>query len=270
MEGIRSYDGVNIDDTVLFANTLFPIFRKNMRVIRFWLVSMILPVQAKQFPFKLLSTAPELCRSPQLGSHWAAVTTGFSGTDDLSLLLPPTIVQENIESLQQTNGIQLRNLLREENNQYFHLVVDDDATSEIIHRTLKTTQEKSCINVVLDAGALLLQKSNSAFVKAWLQKRPDMEAGAFFEGSTIFVLRKDGMLMKFKSSPYCTDISKCLLYLDDIHTRGSDFRLPLTTRAILTLGKGMEKDKFLQACMRMRQLGHGQSILFVASREVNR
>lgn len=92
----------------------------------------------------------------------------------------------------------------------------------------------------------------------------------FFEGSTVFVLTQEGNMAKFNSSPYCNDMSKCLLYLDDIHTRGSDFRLPLTTRAVLTLGKGIQKDKFVQACMRMRQLGHGQSLRFVASREVNR
>ena len=33
----------------------------------------------------------------------------------------------------------------------------------------------------------------------------------------------------FAVSPYADDMSRCLLYLDDIHTRGSDFRLPLDT-----------------------------------------
>ncbi|VEU35420.1 unnamed protein product [Pseudo-nitzschia multistriata] len=269
MEGISSYDGVNIEDTVMFKTKLFPCFRKNMRVIRFWLFKLILPVQAKQFPLKLLSTAPELCRSPQLGEHWTAVTTGFSGTDDLSLLLPPTIVQENIESLKMTNGVQLISLLREENNDYCSLT-NDDTTDEIIKRVFMERSKQSIVNVVLDAGALVLHKSNRDFARAWLQIRTDMDAVAFFEGSTVFVLTQDGIMTKFDSSPFCSDMSRCLLYLDDIHTRGSDFLLPLNTRAVLTLGKGMQKDKFIQACMRMRQLGHGQSITFVASREVNR
>ena len=64
-------------------------------------------------------------------------------------------------------------------------------------------------------------------------------------------------------------MSKCLLYLDDVHTRGLDFVLPQHTRAMLTLGKGMPKDKLLQASMRMRQLGNGQSLSFVASFEVD-
>lgn len=272
MEGFASYEGVNIEDSAFFETKLFPVFRKNMRVIRFWLVKIVLPVEAKQFPKKLSSTAPELCRNPQLGKFWTAVTTGFSGTDDLSLLLPPTIVQANLENLKKTNGVQLKNILRKENNHYSHLV-DENTTNELLKRVLATKSDNSRIsdiNVVLDAGALVLHKSNRDFVESWLHIRKDMEAAAFFEGSTIFVLTQDGDLLKFDASPYCEDMSRCLLYLDDIHTRGSDFRLPLNARAVLTLGKGLQKDKFVQACMRMRQLGRGQSLLFVASREVNR
>ena len=269
-EGISSFEGVNIEDMSLFSTKLYPLFRKHMRVIRFWLFRCVLPVQAKQFPMKLLSTAPELCRSSQLCSNWKAVTRGFSGTDDLSLLLPPTIVQKNLEELKMTNGLQLKNLLRKENNNYTRLV-DDNTANELLEKVLTKNSEENdiIINVVLDAGALVLQMSNRSFVESWLKCRPDMEAGAFFQGSSIFTLTKDGMLLKFDESPYCDDMSGCLLYLDDIHTRGSDFRLPLNTRAVLTLGKGMQKDKCMQACMRLRLLGRGQSLTFAASREVN-
>jgi hypothetical protein len=271
--GIASYEGVNIEDGGLFETKLFPVFRKHMLVIRFWLFKLILPIQAKQFPKKLLATAPDLCRSPQLCSEWQAITTGFSGTDDLSLLLPPTILQRNVKELEMTNGIQLRNLLRQENDHYSSLVKDNTA-KEMLEKILARNDKdragsSSSINVVLDPGALVLQMSNRKFVEAWLKERPDMEAAAFFEGDSIFIVTQAGMLVPFGASPYCDDMAKCLLYLDDIHTRGSDFLLPLDTRAILTLGKGMPKDKFLQACMRMRQLGRGQSLTFVASHEVH-
>ena len=95
----------------------------------------------------------------------------------------------------------------------------------------------------------------------------------FDENNIIRVLDRDHLdedPVSFALSPYADDMSMCLLYLDDLHTRGSDFRLPLNARALLTLGKGMPKDKFLQACMRMRQIGKGQSLSFVASKEVHR
>lgn len=51
-EGFKSYDGGDIEDSAFFENELVPVFRKNMRLIRFWLVKLVLPVQAKQFPNK--------------------------------------------------------------------------------------------------------------------------------------------------------------------------------------------------------------------------
>lgn len=60
-----------------------------------------------------------------------------------------------------------------------------------------------------------------------------------------------------------------MLYLDDQHTRGSDFQLPLGRHAVVTLGKGMQKDKLFQATMRMRQLGKGHTVSFAASFEAD-
>jgi len=191
----------------------------------------VLPIQAKQFPKKLLSTSSELCRSSQLCENWKAVTRGFSGTDDQKLLLPPTIVHQNIPELEMTNGLQIKNLLRQENNYYIPLV-DDNTANEILEKVLLSTQstisnqQDGDINVVLDAGALILQMSDRLFAKSWLDRRGDMEAVAFFESNTIVVVTRDGMLLKYDDSPYCKNMTKCLLYLDERHTRGSDFRLP--------------------------------------------
>jgi hypothetical protein len=63
-KGFASYEGVNIEDGVLFETKIFPVFRKHMLVIRFWLFNLILPIQAKQFPKKLLATAPDLQLAP--------------------------------------------------------------------------------------------------------------------------------------------------------------------------------------------------------------
>lgn len=46
-------------------------------------------------------------------------------------------------------------------------------------------------------------------------------------------------------------------------------RIPPNTKAAVTLGKGLTKDRLVQACMRMRLLGHGHSVVFYASKEVD-
>ena len=232
-------------------------------------MKLVFPIQAKQFSIKLTSTSWDLCRSDRLIKEWTSITTGFSGTDDLHIVLPQSVKQKNIEELEMTNGHQLKCLLREENNSYKSL--EAIATCNQILKLLpKHTENSGKINVVLDAGALILEMSNEDFSKAWLRTRDDMEAVAYFDSfNMIKVATQDGEIVTYGATSYSSDMSKCLLYLDDIHTRGSDFVLPQDTKAMLTLGKGMPKDKFIQACMRMRQLGNGQSLTFLASFEVD-
>ena len=280
--GIATLEGVNLEDRELFKMKLYPAFHKHMDVINFWLMNKVFPVQAKQFPKKLVATAPDLCRSAALCPAWRTVTTGFSGTDDLSLVLPETIKQRNMTELQGTNGVQIRRLLRPENNQYIALRVEDNtecnkehllarnSTEQILDILGTTHSIKHEVNVVLDPGALLLHLTNAEFAQAWLERRPDMEAAVFFkEDSRMVLIRGSPNPILFAVSSYAHDMSRCLTYMDDIHTRGSDFRLPLSTRALLTLGKNLPKDKFCQSCMRLRQLGVGQSLTFVASPEVH-
>lgn len=54
-----------------------------------------------------------------------------------------------------------------------------------------------------------------------------------------------------------------------MHTRGTDFKFPMEWKAAVTLSGEITRDKTVQACMRMRQLGNGQSIAFWASYETD-
>lgn len=49
---------------------------------------------------------------------------------------------------------------------------------------------------------------------------------------------------------------------------GIDLKLPLYYRAAVTLGANLTKDRLVQACMRMRKLGKGQSVAFCVSEEI--
>jgi hypothetical protein len=65
-------------------------------------------------------------------------------------------------------------------------------------------------------------------------------------------------------------LDRCVFYLDEVHTRGTDFKFPSGFKAAVTLGNGLTKDRFVQACMRMRKLGQGHSLTFWTSDEVHR
>eukprot|EP00913_Durusdinium_trenchii_P028746 g26960.t1 len=193
---------------------------------------------------------------------------GFSGTDDTRLLLPLTIEQKNLPGLACTNGIVLRNLLKQENDRYTSLPAEVSPNGQSLLQLISICQRS--INVVLDAGAWVTDMSNEEFGAKWLEQRPDMEAVVFFgPQNEILVKNRAGWNMALATSPYESSLQKCLVYLDDVHTRGSDFRLSPGTCAAVTLGRRMQKDKLVQACMRMRLLGNGHTVSFYASFELS-
>ncbi|CAE7813809.1 unnamed protein product [Symbiodinium sp. CCMP2592] len=256
---LRDWSGVNLDDKEMLHQQLFPALMRHCGVVDFWLGEVVFPVEAKQFPQKLVATPWDLC---PLGP----LTTGFSGTDDIRPLLPTTIRQSNLAQLAHTNGLVLRNLMREENQGYVKL--PHDASGKAVLAKLLADPS---INVLLDAGALVTDMSNQEMAQSWLESRRDgKEAAIFFDTSNVAsVVNRSGQVIPLAVSPYERCLDKCLLYLDDVHCRGCDFRMHCGSKAAVTLGRGMQKDKLVQACMRMRLLGSGHSVAFFASFEVD-
>ncbi|CAF1400387.1 unnamed protein product [Rotaria sordida] len=87
------------------------------------------------------------------------------------------------------------------------------------------------------------------------------------EDNKIMVILRNG-----ESLPLSTchiDNKELFVYLDEINTRGTDLKLPLTANGIVTLGKNMSKDKLMQAVMRLRDLDFKQSIVFWSSKEIS-
>ncbi|EGN92655.1 hypothetical protein SERLA73DRAFT_65475 [Serpula lacrymans var. lacrymans S7.3] len=162
------------------------------------------------------------------------VMTGFSGTNDNRYLLPTSITQHDPPHQLSTNAKVLNYLLQDENNHYL------------------------CI-------------SGAAGEPLWLSLKLEAQAAIYFnENDELTVLDRDGNVESFVSSPFNQQIDQCLLYLDDAHTRGTDVKLPPGSRAAVTLGPKVTKDRLTQGCMRMRQLGNGHSVMFFAPLEVDR
>eukprot|EP00929_Paragymnodinium_shiwhaense_P027567 TRINITY_DN16159_c0_g2_i1.p1 TRINITY_DN16159_c0_g2~~TRINITY_DN16159_c0_g2_i1.p1 ORF type:complete len:3364 (-),score=863.27 TRINITY_DN16159_c0_g2_i1:158-10249(-) len=257
--GVQTWAGVNLDDAEQFNDVLHPALHRHMQVIDFWLAQVVFPTEAKQYKQNMVSTAWDLCRSDA-----SCITTGFSGTDDARLLLPLTIKQENMAILTETNGVLLHNLLRKENDDYTALPAGSTG-QELLQRVAANSR----LDVLLDCGALVLELSNREVAERWLELRKDRKGAIYFEGDRIDVVDRFGVSTPLAVSPFERSMGDCLLYLDDEHTRGSDFKLPVGHRAAVTLGKGLQKDKLTQAVMRMRLLGHGHSVCFLASFEAD-
>ncbi|KAF9005289.1 hypothetical protein BDZ89DRAFT_1080195 [Hymenopellis radicata] len=264
-EGLNEVGAINLNDAEQHAR-IVSLFRYCHAVIDFYLSDVVFPKAAKQFPDKLPTSAWDL------GERKPHVTTGFSGTKDNEYLLPTSISQVDPVNQAGTNAMVLTYLLQPENSQY--TCTRDSDTGKSLSGTafvdMLATEPYRAIRVLLDIGAQMLDLSNQGVAKRWLSKRSDVEAVVFFSKTDeLMVLRRDGTKELLNSSPYRQHLPNCLVYLDDAHTRGTDLKLPLHWKAAVTLGRKVTKDRLVQGCMRMRQLGRGQSLHFFAQPDID-
>ena len=127
------------------------------------------------------------------------------------------------------------------------------------------------INVSLDDGALFIDGTNRDIAVKWLNlcDKKKIDYAVYFDADSIIVCDRQYDHHRFETSPASERLDHCVFYLDEIHTRGTDFKFPKGFQAAVTLGNGLTKDRFVQACMRMRKLGHGHSLTFWSSHEVH-
>ncbi|KAJ6458153.1 hypothetical protein C8R47DRAFT_995335 [Mycena vitilis] len=253
--------GLNLDDFEQKAGKIFPLLRYNKVVIDFYLAECVFPKEAREFQHKLTTNAWDLaCTRPRL-------KTGFSGTNDNKYLLPLSIQQCDQDAQRHTNAQVLAYILQEENRE-----VVGTSFENALGLLQRVAEERPPIMVLLDVGAQVLELQNEEVAREWLRldKRSQVEAAVYFDPSTdeIRVISRDGRMQPFASSLYKKQLDKTLVYLDEAHTRGTDFKFPAGSRAVVTLGPRLTKDKLVQGCMRMRKLGNGHSVLFFASAEI--
>ncbi|CAF1080146.1 unnamed protein product [Adineta steineri] len=259
---IKQWKGVNIKDYQQRTCYLFPTLQYNILVINYFLNHFVFPREAKQFPHKLVASAWDLSSSAR-----SKIITGFSGTNDTQLLLPVHIRQYDLPELEKTDAIVVNNLLQPENKSYQYFPVN--ASSNEILNLIVSYKER--INVILDVGALFIDGTNRDIAIKWLDlsDKKMIDYTVYFDSDSIVVCDRQLHHHRFETSPASERLDRCVFYLDEIHTRGTDFKFPKGFRAAVTLGNGLTKDRFVQACMRMRKLGDGHSLTFWSSYEVH-
>jgi len=101
----------------------------------------------------------------------------------------------------------------------------------------------------------MLEMTNQQLVKHWLSLRKDIVAGVFFDDAdNLSVLSQDGVVEPLYSSSFFQLLDQCIIYLDDAHTRGTDLKLPLNFRAVVTLGPKVTKDRLVQGTPQLSTL----------------
>ncbi|OQD78015.1 hypothetical protein PENANT_c098G01996 [Penicillium antarcticum] len=258
--------GVNLDDRSHCTDHVFPALRFCKATVDYFLTHVVFPKEMKEFPDKLSASGWDI---GEIKTH---PTVGFSGTNDSRETLPLSVSQLDLPEQNHTNALVLEYLLRPENSvacipqQVQPCKLDAEIILELVLGLNPPAQ------VILDVGAQILELSNHGLAAHWLQMLPKegpVQAVVFVnDKDDICVLDRTGRVELLQISPFARQMEACFVFLDEAHTRGIDLKLPSNYRAAVTLGPGITKDKLVQACMRMRKLGNGQSVVFCVPEEV--
>ncbi|KAF2031984.1 hypothetical protein EK21DRAFT_99304 [Setomelanomma holmii] len=258
----RILSGINIKDRQHCIQNIFPHLRYSTACIEYFLSRSIFPKEIRQFSSKLSASGWDM------GAVKANPTTGFSRTKDTMHLLPLAVKHLDLPSQSHVNALVLAYLLETSSVEMLPSKYPDRTDTEYVLTTAIDSQPD--VRVILDCGAAILEQSNKQVVETWLKLTDpkQVHAEVFFHEEELSILDRDDRIESFQTSPFAKQLDACAVYLDEAHTRGIDLKLPQHYRACLTLGSSLSKDKLVQGCMRMRQLGKGQSVVFLVPEEI--
>ncbi|OIW23551.1 hypothetical protein CONLIGDRAFT_693443 [Coniochaeta ligniaria NRRL 30616] len=262
----RSLLGINLKDSQQCIRDIFPHFRQAQAAVDFFLSRIVFPKHMKEFPHKLSASGWDIGRTR------TNPTTGFSGTNDSKHLLPLSVRHLDLDEQRHTNALVLLHLLQPENTVEIMPPSSGSESSDAARLLQLVVNLDQPAQVILDVGAQVIELSNIEVAAEWLRmtaSNPRKQAVVFFDdGDNLMVHDRAGRVEALQTSPYAKKLDLCFVFLDEAHTRGTELKLPQDYRALVTLGAGLTKDRLVQACMRMRKLGKGQSVAFCVPEEI--
>ncbi|KAI0477366.1 hypothetical protein GGR56DRAFT_636982 [Xylariaceae sp. FL0804] len=261
-DAFRQLSGINLKDKSQCIGSVFPALRRSKPVVDYYLDKVVFPKEMMEFPQKLSASGWDLAKTK---SH---PVTGFSGTCDSKYVLPLDVAHLDLPKQMHTNAMVLQCLLRREN-----LVRELGPALDSESLLKAVVQNDPPVEVLLDVGALIIELNNKQVARKWLALTPTehKQAALYFDDDDqLMVVTRDGRSEPFTTSPFAGNTGSCLVFLDEAHTRGIDVKLPEHYRAATTLGPKLTKDRnwSVVACMRMRKLGKGQSVVFFVPQEI--
>jgi hypothetical protein len=162
-------------------------------------------------------------------------------------MLPTPIKQCELPEHLSTNAEVLDCLLRPENS-FDTEYAPQVETLDVAALLDMAVDMVPSVRVILDVGAQLLE-DNQQIAAQWFERVDPEDAQAvifFHDNDDLFVLNREGVKEPLLVSSFAKQMDRCLVYLDESHTRGTDLKMPADYRAIVTLGPDLTKDRLAQ------------------------
>ncbi|KAK4120622.1 hypothetical protein N657DRAFT_665989 [Parathielavia appendiculata] len=196
------FSGVNLRDTALCKQSVFPSLRYAKPAIDFYLSTVVFPREMREFPYKLSASGWDLEKAKR---H---LLTGFSGTTDSKYVLSLSVTALDLPEQRHTNATVLACLLRTENT-VLELGGDQDqlsaSTADMLLTAVTQTASSRPMRVVLDVGAQIVELSNYGFAQRWLELTPagDADAVIFFNDDELAACMRMRKLGSGQSVTFC-------------------------------------------------------------------
>ena len=159
-----------------------------------------------------------------------------------------SITQHELENQRGADAKALGYLLQPENDTYKLTAHEHGQLATTLEFLRMLAAQQPEIRVILDVGAQILDISNHDLAREWLNICVPGIAGAIYfnGGDELVVLARNGNYQPLRTSPLVHQLDRCVIYLDDAHTRGTDLKFPKGFRAAVTLGPKVTKDRLVQ------------------------
>jgi len=213
---------------------------------------------------------------------------GFSGTTDYidkiminSVYNYPLIKEDPIFSVTKDFSTQTDKMpiLKIMMAQHTNISDDDNFFNEL--NDYNERHKDNIINCIIDTGALFRFKSNLDYAKMFLNKIATCEYVIFYNENTTYCINREEMtninneklfeieISKDKIYDKTTKNNKFIMFFDNVHTRGSDLKLPINTVGIITISNICDSVIVMQGVYRLREFGNNQKCVFFVSKELN-
>jgi hypothetical protein len=179
-------------------------------------------------------------------------------------LLPLTVKPLNLDTQEHTSALSIGKILQDSTLVEELPSRSQTFSSDAEHLISYIHGLSPRVRAIFDCGALIIELGNQEVVEVWLKMCDEaIVAAVFFDGEELSVIDRGRHKMLLHTSPYARRLESCIVFLDQAHCRGTDLQLSPSCRAAVTIGIGLTGDQLVQACGRLRKLGHGQSLTFI-------
>lgn len=138
-------------------------------------------------------------------------------------------------------------ILKPENSTYLCAADASSKNLETSRLLSLIARQHPRITVLIDVGAQVLDMTNQEVASAWLEEDSNAKCVLFFnDEDEATVLDRRSIVVPLRISPYRNKLDECLIYLDEVHTRGIDLQMPSGIKAAVTLGPRLVKDRLVQ------------------------